>query len=306
MFKLGLFPHGPVAPDPTPNPVDFNGLTADNTTGSPTYQYIAQQITGINVPITLELKSTLDPTYGHVYFRVTNNWTNGTFQDYYGPLSGVYGTFTQAPGAVIGTPFNLLPPISFTVNPNDWLIMAVDGITAIVSPYSFGGTLFNVDDATFISGLSGGSYNLQTNIANPMNIVSGPTYDYTNNPSEWFYSTSGIISGIVPTATTIDLEITYTDDITFNNLAVLYYKVSATEPAEKESWSTSDPVTLGYSALAGSGSIISGVKDGDCITFAIGTGGKTVQGTLNTTIEIQNNSHLNEVLASFNGFVNTP
>jgi hypothetical protein len=308
MFKIGFFSHGPVGPDPTPNPVNFDGLMADNTlaVSSGTYQYIAQQITGINIPITLQLKSTLDPTYGHVYFRVTNSWPYGTFQSNDGPLSGTYGTFTQAPGAVIGSPFNLLTPISFTVTNNQWLIMAVDGTTAIASPYSFAGILFNVDDGTYLSGLSGGSYNLQTNIANPMNIGTGPTYDYTNNPSEWFYSSSGIISGIIPTATTIDLEITYTDDITFNSLAVLYYKVSTSAPPEKESWSTSDPVTLGYSALAASGSKIFGVKDGNFITFAIGTGGKTVQGFLNTTITVYNNSHLSDTLSSFNGEVNTP
>jgi len=308
MFKIGFFSHGPLPPDPTPNPVNFDGLTADNTLAisGGTYQYIAQQITGINVPITLQLKSNLDPTYGHVYFQVANSWPYGTFQGNDGPLSGIYGTFTQAPGAVAGTPYNTLPPINFTVTNNQWLIMAVDGTTAIASPYSFVGMLFNVDDGTYLSSLTSGSYNLQTNIANPMNIGTGPTYDYTNNPSEWFYSSFGIISGIIPTATTIDLEITYTDDITFDSLAVLYYKVSASAPSEAESWSSSDPVTLGYSALAASGSIISGVKDGDFITFAIGTGGKTVQGTLNTTITVYNNSHLSDTLSSFNGFVNTP
>jgi hypothetical protein len=310
MFKLGFLKSGgAIIPDVIPNPVNFDSLYADNfqALSSGTYQYIAQQITGINVPITLSLKSELDPTYGYVYYQVANSWPFGTFTTNDGPIHGPYGTFNQAPGAIAGTPFNNLTPVTFTVNPNQWLILVVNGIVPVISGYNFSGELRNVSDGTTqLSGLANSYYNLQTNIANPITISTGPTYDYTNNPSEWFYSTAGLISGIIPTATTIDLAITYTQDVLFDSMAVLYYKKTTTPPSEAESWSTSDPVTLGYTALSGTGDKILNVKTGDYITFAIGTGGRTVQGTINTTIEIFNDSHFNELLSSFNGFADTP
>jgi hypothetical protein len=289
MFKLGLFPHGSAAPDPTPNPVNFDGLTADNTTGNPTYQYIAQQITGINIPITLQLKSNLDPTKGHVYFRVTNNWTNGTFQDYDGPLSGVYGTFTQAPGAVTGTPYNTLPPISFTVNPNDWLIMAVDGTTAVSSSYSFTGMLYNVDDGTYLSGLTGSAYNLQGGIANPTSMDINPEYDDNNSPDVYKYSSSIYIKGIV--GASIDLDLDYSS-LTWDTTGELYYKVTTTPPAEQGTWSSTDPVTNGYTSIITGGKIF-GLTNGKYITFTVA--GK-LPGTESASVQLLNPNNASEVV----------
>lgn len=310
MFKIGFLKSGgAVIPDVTPDAINFDDLFADNTFAltSGTYQYIAQQITGINVPIDLNVKTNLDPTYGHAYYQVANTFPAGTFQDNNGPLSGVYGTFTQIPGAVAGVPYNTLTPVSFTVNPNQWLILAVDGVAATATVKNFTGELRNIADSNvLLSAFTGSYYNLQTNIANLINISSGPTYDYQNNPSEWYYSTAGLISGVIPNASTIDLAVTYSQDVLFDDIAVLYYKKTTTPPSEAESWSTLDPVTLGYTALSFSGDKIFGVKTGDYITFAIGTGGKTLQGSVNTTIEIFNDSHLSELLATFNGYANTP
>ena len=310
MFKIGFLKSGAaIIPDVTPNSVNFNSLFADNTLAltSGTYQYIAQQITGINVPIDLIIKTTLDPTYGHMYYQVANTWSFGTFTSNNSPLSGAYGTFTQVPGAVIGTPYNLLPYLNFTVNPNQWIILAVDGTLDTMSAINFAGDFRNTSDGNaLLSAFTGSYYNLQTDIANPINISLGPTYDYENSPSEWYYSTAGLISGVIPNASTIDLAVTYSQDVLFDDIAVLYYKKTTTPPSEAESWSTSDPVTLGYTALNGTGDKIFGVKTGDYITFAIGTGGKTLQGSVNTTIEIFNDSHLSELLATFDGYANTP
>lgn len=297
MFKIGFLASssGAVIPDVTPNPVNFDGLLADNTLATPTYQYIAQQITGINVPITLSLKSSLDPLKGHVYYQVAASWPYGTFQDYNGPLSGTYGTFIEVPGALPTSPYNLLTPISFTVNPDDWLILAVDGTVAVASSNSFYGQLYNVDDSTFLSSLNSGSYNLQASIANPVNMDTPPVYDDNNSPDVYYYSSSILIQGVLGT---VNIEVSYSD-ILWDTGAQLYYKVTSSMPGEAALWSSIDPITNGYTAAV-SGDKILGVASGKYITFTVG--GKLITGNYSANVDLLNPN--TTIITSFSATAN--
>ena len=302
MFKLGFLKSGgAVIPDVTPNPVNFDSLFADNTLAltSGTYLYMAQQITGINVPITLNAKTNLDPTYGHVYYKVANTFPTGTFQSNDGPLSGIYGTFTQIPGAVAGIPYNTLTPVSFTINPNQWLILAVDGNTATTTVKNFIGELRNIADSNvLLSAFTGSYYNLRAGIMNPLNFGAGPGYDSSMDPDFYFYSTSALVSGIIA-AGTVDIDISYTDPM-WDTVAQLYYKVTTTPPTPHEQWSSIDPASIGYTPVT-SGDKIFGAKNGDYITFAVA--GKVTPGTVSITVDL-NNVTTSGLLASFSASAN--
>ena len=306
MFKIGFIAHssGAVTPDVTPNAVYFEGMLADNTlaVSSGTYLYVGQQITGINVPIQLSLKTTLDPTKGHVYYQVANSFSIGAFQSNYGPLSGIYGTFNQIVGAVFPIPYNTTAATTFTVNPNQWLILAVDGTTAVTSAVNFVGELRNDSDSfALLSGLSFSYYNLQANYAAPLNFDSGPGYDSNNDPSLFFYSSSAQVTGIFPSGNKIDIDIQYADP-NWDIVATLYYKVTASPYAHQAQWYTVDPAAEGFTPITSGGKIFN-VGNGDYITFAVG--GKTTVGNVNMNVDINNvTSATNQLLATFSAYAN--
>lgn len=301
MFKLGFLKSGgAVIPNVIPNPVNFDGLYADNTLAltSGTYLYIAQQITGINVPIQLSLNSSLDPIYGHVYYKVTNTWTLGSFTTNDGPLSGIYGTFNAAPGAPVPA-YYTLTPVTFTVNPNQWLILAVDGNVPILTSYLFFGSLLNLANSSqLLSGLGGAYYNLRIGTINPLNFGAGPGYDSNNAPSVYFYSSYDRISGIVGGGT-VDIDVSYTDPA-WDTIAELYYKLSTTPPSPHEQWSDINPASIGYTAITSGGKIF-GTKNGDYLIFAVA--GKVTPGNISINVDL-NNVTTSGLVASFTASAN--
>ena len=128
MFKIGFFSHGTGGGDVIPDPIS-NYTISHNTFSFSPYRYMAYQITGITVPITLRVINNLQAASGgndaHVFYSVDPTWPYGNvLNDAFGagPMLNYYATFTMSTGDDL-----------ITVNPNDWLILGVDGT------YSTGG-----------------------------------------------------------------------------------------------------------------------------------------------------------------------
>jgi hypothetical protein len=144
MFKIGFFPQGGgggISPDPIGdyNTILYNGTVAATTV----YRYIAYQITGISTPISLQITNNLQTVSGgiaHVYYAIDPAWPYGNvLNDAFGagPTSNFYANFTISNGSTV-----------ITVNPNDWLILGVDGTSSSGgSAISGSGTVTNLSNS---------------------------------------------------------------------------------------------------------------------------------------------------------------
>lgn len=289
MFKIGFFPTGP-ASNVNPDPVDYTGTIAYNTQSlslSGPYRYIAQQITGIDVPIVLELLHNLDVSYGAVYYKIDPAWPYpGLLIDVAGPTSGFFGTFTD---------INTQPLNRITVNNGNWLVLGVDGNVVAPSFINFTGTLKNVTAGNTLLSNVIGQYNYRDGV-HPyvINMDNPPVYDLNNSPNEWFYSNSLLIAGLGAGAV-ITIDISIPDWMSWDMNGQLYVKVGGASAAEAASWQSQDPTTLGYTT-ANDGTTLINIQDGKYITFGVSAKGG---GTSYTAIVDLINNDVPETILTF-------
>ena len=147
MFKIGFFPQGNGGGGISPDPIG-NYFIIQNSNSFTPWRYMAYQITGIAVPISLRiehnLQTVLGSTNADVYYAIDPAWPYGNvITDIIFPTSNYYATFQ---------PTNT--DVTITVNNGDWLILAVEGGFISGSFFNATGTVKNVSSSnTTISNL---------------------------------------------------------------------------------------------------------------------------------------------------------
>ena len=248
MFKIGFIQSqssGAVIPDAIPNSVNWDNIFYVTNSLTPySFVFTSQRITGINVPIVLNLSF---PAWNNnFYYRISSSFIPNIVQDSSVSINMILFSSNT----------------NITLNPNEYLQFGCFGLdpsvnTLTIKNVSNGNTTLDTIQAQIIT------YDYRPNIRDWQDVYQ----DTTKDPNQYKYTVQQITG--ISADITISLQLNIAGELA--NYATFYYKLdrNTTNVIDGEVL-VEDPANRGFIPFS-SGDIIS-VERNMYLAFAVGNG----------------------------------